>query len=175
MNEYDVIVAGCGPVGAAAANSLATRGLSVCVIEPNAEPYALPRAIHFDHEIMRILQSAGLADRILPLLHVPAGSMVFGVDRAPIRPFRPNRAQPALGWAASYFYRQPEIEAAMRDALRERTNATLLFGHHVTAVAQDDAGVTVTTQSGSITARYLIACDGARSTVRAMALVACTT
>ena len=167
---YDVVVAGCGPVGAAAANLLAARGLSVCVVEPNAEPYALPRAIHLDHEIMRILQSAGLAERIAPLLHVPAGSMVFGVDLAPIRPFRPNRAQPALGWAASYFFRQPELERAMRDALHARDAVTLLFGHAIVGVKQDDMIVTATIEgpggAGSVRGRYLIACDGGRSAVR---------
>ncbi len=165
--RYDVIVAGCGPVGAAAANLLAQRGLSVCVVEPNTAPYSLPRAIHFDHEIMRILQSAGLADRILPLLHVPAGSMAFGVDLAPIRPFRGNQGQAALGWAPSYFYRQPEIEQAMRNALTQRANVRLLFGHCVTGVEQDDDGVTVALDDApAVTSRYLIACDGGRSTVR---------
>ena len=165
--QFDVIVVGCGPVGAAAANLLAERGLSVCVIEPNESPYALPRAIHFDHEVMRILQSAGLADAILPLVHVPAGSMVFGVDRHPIRPFRPGKGQPALGWSASYFYRQPAIEAAMRAALSERPNVTLMFGQQVMDVAQDAASVTATTGDGAVvSAQYLIACDGARSVVR---------
>ena len=164
---FDVIVVGCGPVGAAATNLLAERGLSVCVIEPYGKPYALPRAIHFDHEIMRILQSAGLVDAILPLVHVPAGSMVFGVDRRPIRPFRPGTGQPALGFAASYFYRQPEIEAAMRAALSRRPNVTLMFGQQVERVVQDTTGVSATTASGAVvSARYLVACDGARSIVR---------
>ena len=164
---FDVIVVGCGPVGAAATNLLAERGLSVCVIEPYGKPYALPRAVHFDHEIMRILQSAGLVDAILPLVHVPAGSMVFGVDRHPIRPFRPGTGQPALGFAASYFYRQPEIEVAMRAALSRRPNVTLMFGQQVERVVQDTTGVSATTASGAVvSAHYLVACDGARSSVR---------
>ena len=168
-NVVDVIVVGCGPVGAAAANLFATRGLTVAVVEPNIAPYALPRAIHFDHEIMRILQSAGLAERLLPLLHVPAGAMTFGGDLAPIRPFRPGAVQPALGWAASYFYRQPEIEAAMRAALRDRPNVTLWLGAEATAITADANGVTVEVAGSApsvLRGRYLVACDGARSMVR---------
>ena len=60
----DVAILGYGPVGALLANLLGQAGLRVGVFEREREIYALPRAVHFDGEVMRIFQSVGLADRI---------------------------------------------------------------------------------------------------------------
>ena len=57
---FDVAIVGYGPAGATLANLLGQYGLSTVVIEKDAEIYALPRAIHFDGEVMRVLETAGL-------------------------------------------------------------------------------------------------------------------
>ena len=56
----DVAIIGFGPAGATLANLLGQAGLSVVVLEKEAAIYPLPRAIHFDGEVMRIFQSIGL-------------------------------------------------------------------------------------------------------------------
>ena len=61
----DVAVVGCGPVGAMLANLLGRSGLRTLVFERDREVYRLPRAVHFDHEVLRIFQSVGLAEEIL--------------------------------------------------------------------------------------------------------------
>lgn len=55
---------GCGPVGALLANLLGRAGLAVAVYERDRDVYPLPRAVHFDDEVLCIFQSAGLADEI---------------------------------------------------------------------------------------------------------------
>lgn len=169
-DHYDVIVAGLGPVGAAAAHFLGARGIRTLVIEKGAEPYTLPRAIHFDHEIMRLFQSAGLAGQIEPHVYSPAGAIFFGAHRRPISRFRPNVRTDRLGWpSANYFY-QPELEKVLRSALDERASVSVMRGCEVTGVEQDDAGVTVrfrrNSGEGSAKAAYLLGCDGGRSAVR---------
>ena len=57
---FDIAIIGYGPAGATLANMLGQVGLSVLVLEKEAGIYPLPRAIHFDGEVMRIFQSAGL-------------------------------------------------------------------------------------------------------------------
>lgn len=163
---YDIIVAGCGPVGATAANILAARGLSVFVAEQDLTPYSLPRAIHLDHEIMRIFQSTGLAKRLLPHLSIPAGAMHFGGDLGVIRQFQAIVETPRLGWASDYFFYQPDLEAELRAALSERDNVTARFGTAVTSVAQDPKGVTMQFGDETVRGRYLLACDGGRSQLR---------
>ena len=73
----DVAIVGYGPVGALLANLLGQVGLSVEVFERDREIYDLPRAVHFDGEVMRIFQSAGLADRIAAATRTSAKGMHF--------------------------------------------------------------------------------------------------
>src|SRR6516165_3374797 len=63
---YEVCIVGCGPAGATLANLLGLCGVSVLVLEREGAAYPLPRAVHFDDEVMRVLQTIGLSDSILP-------------------------------------------------------------------------------------------------------------
>ena len=83
---YDVALVGYGPTGATLANLLALQGLNVLVLEREAKIYHLPRAVHFDDEVMRVFQTVGIADDLLPLVHVNPG-MKF-VDQSGTAPPR---------------------------------------------------------------------------------------
>ena len=61
---YDVAIVGYGPTGATLANLLGQAGLRVLVLEREAAAYHLPRAVHFDAEVMRVFQAIGLADEV---------------------------------------------------------------------------------------------------------------
>ena len=60
-----VIVVGAGPVGATAALLLADAGIGVVMLERHAAPHPLPRAVHLDDEVARILYRAGVGDEFL--------------------------------------------------------------------------------------------------------------
>ena len=62
--DAEVAIVGYGPVGNALAILLAQLGRTVTVLERWPEPYLLPRAVHFDHEVGRILQSCGIGDEL---------------------------------------------------------------------------------------------------------------
>ncbi len=64
LKSADVAIVGLGPAGATLANLLGQAGLSVLVFEREDDIYPLPRAIHFDGEVMRIFPSIGLKDEI---------------------------------------------------------------------------------------------------------------
>ena len=61
VSSADVAIVGAGPTGLTLAILLAQRGRSVVVLERFPAPYPLPRAVHFDHEVARVLQAAGIA------------------------------------------------------------------------------------------------------------------
>ena len=167
---FDVAIVGCGPVGALAANLAAKAGLSVLVIDREATPHPLPRAVHLDHEMMRLFQVAGLADAIAPTMRETQGHLHVGADHGVIR-YMGTAGQPKpFGWANDYFFYQPELEQHLRDGLARFAGVTRRMGVELAAFEQDDDGVTVQLSGvagpETLRARWAIACDGARSHVR---------
>lgn len=171
MSKVDVAVVGCGPVGAMAALLLARQGVEVVVLEAAAAPHPLPRAVHIDHEMMRLFQSAGVIDRLQPLMRETQGHLHIGADGGVIRYMGTVGCPKRFGWANDYFFYQPELEQALREALAITPTVTLRLGARVDGLTQDAdvAHLHVASVEGGmerITARYVIACDGARSTLR---------
>lgn len=66
---YDIAVVGYGPVGQTLSIFLEQKGYRVAVFERWPGVYPLPSAVHFDHEIARVLQAAGIADQVAPILN----------------------------------------------------------------------------------------------------------
>jgi 3-(3-hydroxy-phenyl)propionate hydroxylase len=169
--HIDLLIVGLGPVGAVAANMAGMAGLRTIVLERGDAPYRKPRAIVFDAEIMRIFDSIGLADEIAAVTKPLGGSVYLGADRKPIRTFRAPAPAHSLAWNASNLFYQPELEAVLRAGLGRFPNVTILSGHEVVDImpSADAVGVHASDPAGGrlhLTARYLLACDGASSIVR---------
>ncbi len=166
MSDVDVIVVGGGPVGVMTALLLAQRDFSVRVLERAPEVYDLPRAIVMDDEIQRVFQNAGLLDELRAITTPmrgaefvrPDGERIIGAEL-------PEDADWPLGLHPSVTYYQPELEAFLRDAAG-RNGVDLRLGIEVASVEQDDDRVTVATDAGTMTARWLVAADGASSRIR---------
>jgi 3-(3-hydroxy-phenyl)propionate hydroxylase len=167
----DLLIVGCGPVGAVAANLAGVAGLTTLVLERETEPFPLPRAIHFDAHIMRILQQAGVAELLEPQTRVWRRSTFYGADARPIRVHDWPTDKP-YGWSPHYLFYQPTMEALLRERMNAHHSVELRIGVEVTGLRQDADGVSVTTREiatgavGEIRARYVVGADGASSTVR---------
>ncbi len=166
----DVAVIGCGPVGALAANLAAAAGLSVLVIDRADGPHPMPRAVHLDHEMMRLFQSVGLDRTIAPAMRETEGHLHIGANHGVIRYMGTAGRPKPFGWANDYFFYQPELEVLLRDGLTRFARVALQTGTELTGFDQDADGVTLHLRQGdfdtSARARWVIACDGARSMVR---------
>ena len=111
-DRFDVVVVGAGPVGCALSLLLGSRGRSVLVVERHAEPYPLPRAVHFDDETARILQACGLGDE-LPALSEPATTYEWRNGQGvPLLRFE-TPAQGRQGWPSANMFNQPDLEARL--------------------------------------------------------------
>ena len=168
--DHDVIIVGCGPVGALAANLLGRDGLNVLVLERETGLYPLPRAVHVDHEMLRLCQSAGVIDRVLPDMRQADGHLHVGADHGVIRYMGTVGKPRPFGWANDYFFYQPELERHLRDGFADLRNVRLETGAAFCAVTQDGGSAAVVyMQDGrehSATARWVIAADGSSSAVR---------
>jgi len=170
--DYDIAIVGYGPVGATAAALLGGQGLRVVVIERMAGIYDKPRAITADHEIMRVMQFAGIGAELGAHIRPHPGTQYLGVDGEPIK--RTDVIPPPypLGWPTGIHFIQPEYEAMLRGAVARHDNIDVLlshelvsfqdFGDRIALEVEDLAGP----QPRTIHVRYLLACDGANSSVR---------
>jgi 3-(3-hydroxy-phenyl)propionate hydroxylase len=167
--DCDVLVVGLGPVGATLAALLAARGIATIAIEREASPYPMPRAVHFDHEIMRLFQHLGISEQA-GLSAIPVPRFEFRTaDGQLLLSFDPVADAPC-GWASGYMFHQPTLEAALRDLLEASADADMRLGWRFEGLMQTAAAVTaqVVGPDGpvAIRARYVVGCDGAWSPVR---------
>ncbi len=178
--DVDVAIVGFGPVGQALAALLGAAGHRAAVFERQSEIYRLPRAVHLDHEAMRLLQNLGvagqLADELLPVREYHW----FGADGEPLMTL--GSAAPAVsGWEPDYMFFQPALEAALVGRVDELPTVSVERGWAATGLTQNDDGVTLllrrvsktdagtvepTAQERLVRARWVIGADGANSYVR---------
>jgi 2-polyprenyl-6-methoxyphenol hydroxylase-like FAD-dependent oxidoreductase len=167
--DTEVVIVGYGPVGNVLAILLAQLGRSVLVLERWPEPYPLPRAVHMDHEVARIVQSCGLGEA-LRAISEPAhiyewrnanGETLLRFGRV---------GTSASGWPESLMFNQPALETLLDERARQLPGITIRRGVEVTGLDQHDDDVEVRTATGEqVRARYVVGCDGANSTIRTLA------
>jgi len=183
-NDFDVVIVGLGPTGLTLAHLLGARGLSVLALEREPQFCAHARAVYTDDECMRVFQAARVADQVSAdmVLDSPA-QWVLGDGRV-LAQFMPM-ARP-YGWTPSNFFYQPFLETKLEALLARYPNVTARRGRELVGFEQDEAGVTVlhVASAGTgyvessepaalgrpveaVRARWLVACDGGRSFVRA--------
>ena len=63
MKSFDVIIIGYWPTGGTLASLLVKSNLSVMILEKEKSLYPLPRAVHFDDEIMRVFDTIGIKEK----------------------------------------------------------------------------------------------------------------
>lgn len=171
MPDYDVVQVGYGPVGEALALMLGRQGRRVAVCERWKERYPLPRAVCVDHELYRVLTANGMGG-VLPSVTQP-GPLYQWFNAEWKELLTIDWSKPSIsGGVEVNFVHQPTLEQALDEAVREQPTVDLCLGWEVIDVAQeaDVAIVTIRQYDGTertLTARYVVGCDGANSLVRA--------
>src|ERR1700722_2485834 len=138
--QYDVLIAGYGPVGQTAAALLGQAGHRVAAFERHPQPYPYARAGFCDHEIMRIFQSIGCADRIAEDAIVLRKYEWRAVDGELLMPF--SFPDGSSGWESGRNFFQPNLERAL-DATARDAGADVYRGAEVMAVRETHDGVEI--------------------------------
>jgi 2-polyprenyl-6-methoxyphenol hydroxylase-like FAD-dependent oxidoreductase len=166
MESTDVLICGAGAAGLTLAIDLARRGVDFRLIDAALQPFHGSRGKGVQPRTLEVFEDLGIVDRM-----VAAGG-----------PYPPQRVHRDGGFEDSPFmeisdptprepYRIPlmlpqhKTEAILRERLAELGHRPL-YGHALESFTQDDGGVTAVVKGMPLRARYLVGCDGGRSTVR---------
>jgi len=178
--DADVTIVGYGPVGQALATLLGRAGHRVLVFERFNEIYRLPRAVHLDDEIMRLLQSLGLADALAQQMVPVRDYQWLGADGELLLRFDVKGLAPS-GWESDYMFFQPELERAIDRHACAEPGVSVERGWVAEGLVDSDEGVAlrirrVVEQEGgrldltgdvrTVTGGWLVGADGANSFVR---------
>ncbi|MFE9255393.1 FAD-dependent monooxygenase [Streptomyces sp. NPDC006879] len=163
--DADVIIVGAGPTGLMLAGELGLNGISVIVLERLVEPMRQSRALGFSARTIEEFAQRGLLARlgdvdVIPVGHfggVPLDYRVLAGGSYGARGVPQSRTEAMLaGWAA-----EQGVEVRR--------------GIELVGSVSDHDGVTLTLRAAAdnttstLRGRYLVGCDGSRSTVRQLA------
>ena len=164
--DADVAIVGCGPVGSTLAILLAQHGHRVVVLERWPEPYPLPRAVHFDHEIGRIFQSAGIGPALREISEAAEVYEWRNATGTTLLRLGQQGDGPS-GWPYASMFNQPALEALLDRRAAQLPMIDVRRGVEIDGLTQHVDSVTVSAVDGTaVTARVVVGCDGANSTVR---------
>ena len=157
----DVVIAGGGPTGSMLAGELRLHGVHALVLEKGAEPARYVRALGLHVRSIEVMAQRGLLDRFLALgRQYPLGGFA-GIDKP--APARLDTAHPyVLGIP------QTTTDRLLAERATE-LGAEIRRGSELVGLSQDEQGVTAELADGTqLRSRYLVGCDGGRSTVRTL-------
>lgn len=169
----DVAVIGLGPTGAILSALLGRCGISTVVVDKADDIFPLPRAISFDHEIMRVLQNLGLAETMRPYLVAYPPTEYHGVGGKLIARYEALPPPYPQGWQPGFMFKQPPFERAIRRFLADLPSVEVRLGTALEDLTQHEEHVELKVRNGAggedtLRARYVVACDGGTSLVRKM-------
>ncbi|BAH51979.1 rifampin monooxygenase [Rhodococcus opacus] len=157
----DVIIAGGGPTGMMLAAELRLHDVDVLILEKEAEPTEQVRSLGLHVRSIEILDQRGLLERFLEQgKQYPGGGRFAGIDK-------PWPEQLDTAHAYILGIPQPVTDRLLAERAAE-LGADIRRGSELAGLSQDSDGVTVELAGtgNRLRARYLVGCDGGRSTVR---------
>ncbi|MET9608859.1 FAD-dependent monooxygenase [Streptomyces sp. NPDC006512] len=163
--DADVVIAGAGPTGLMLACELRLAGVEVVVLERLAERTGESRAGGMHSRTLEVLDQRGILDRFLdvgepqPVGHFSGLYLEFDEHES------------------RHPYPLMILQSAIEQLLEERAaelGVRVRRSSEVCGIRQDEDGVTVELRTpqappSTLRARYLVGCDGGRSTVRKLA------
>ena len=184
--DASVIVVGAGPVGLALAINLGKAGIKTILLERNPEPQFLPKMERCNARSMEMFRRIGLSKKIRDAgLRADCPMDVFIVEDL-TKPALLEEKHPSIQTFQGkikackdlsmplepyQLISQYTLEPLLRAEAEALQSVEVLFGHEFMEFSQSDDGVSVRFedsdgQSKTLTASYLVGCDGGSSPIR---------
>jgi len=172
QNTLTVLIAGAGPTGLTLACELARRGVSFRLIEAAPGPQPGSRGKGLQPRTLEVFDDLGIGERIhahgrmaMPMHSTAPDGQVTRGGAIP----ETLRNRPDIPYPASLITPEWRVEKALRWRLAELGGA-VEFGTALVGLEQSDDAVTAVTigsgETETITASWLVGCDGGHSLVR---------
>jgi 2-polyprenyl-6-methoxyphenol hydroxylase-like FAD-dependent oxidoreductase len=177
---WDVAIIGYGPTGQMLAILLGQRGYRVAVFERWLQLYPLPRAVHYDGEVARILQGAGVAKELEAVVEPAWGGYEWrNASGETLQSFDSGRG--AFGWPTDTMFAQPDLARILDAKVKSLPTVEVYQGWEAEQAGQEQNQIVLqvrrqtaghsgellpTPESQIVRARYLIGADGANSFLR---------
>ena len=173
QGRYPVVIVGAGPVGLVLAIQLASHGVRCVLVEAEAQVSGGSRALALTKRSMEIIEQSGVAERFL------AGAKTWNEGRSYYRNHVVHRLHIPFAADDKFAPMTNLAQCVMEDILlarcrelgvdlRWQTQLTALSGAAEAGDGDGPVTLTLDTPEGEyrLQADWLVACDGARSTVR---------
>ena len=167
--HYEVVIVGAGPTGLTLANILGMHGVRTLLVERNASTVGEPRAVSIDDESLRTMQYIDLVDTVRSRIVEGYGSYYYSPRGSCFAKVVPEASE--YGYPRRSAFRQPILEAQLRDALDRFPSVQTRFCAQVASFVDEGDGVSVRIVASDglpdeVRALYVVACDGAKSGIR---------
>ena len=181
MFDYQVIIAGGGPVGLGLGIDLSQRGISVLIIEQYFTRQLIPKGQNMTQRTGEHFRAWGVSNEVrnakkIKSIGGASGITAYGTLLGPYHYEWLNRS-----WVNS-FYADPSVrmpqyltEYVLRDRVDQLSSVDILYDWSFVSFSQskDNISVQVKEMCGkkkkNFVAKYLVGCDGAFSLVRSIA------
>ena len=181
MSDFDVIIAGGGPVGMGLAIELGQRGIKVAVVQRYPTPQPIPKGQNLTQRTAEHFHFWGCEAELRTAFPLPPGSGIGGLTT-----YGTLLSEHSYDWLnrahVRDFYRcanarlpQYATEGVLRARAAQIAAITVFYGWSGVGFSQDANGVRVEIEQVSdrarqvLTGRYAVGCDGSRSFLRAAA------
>lgn len=176
--DYDVVINGGGPVGMGLAIELGQRGVKTCVIERHRDPQPIPKGQNLTQRTGEHFRAWGCEAELRAAHPLPKGAGIGGMtaygtllsdytydwlNRSNVKDFY---------FSAHARLPQYATEHVLRNRAATIPEITIRYGWSGTQLTLSEAGAelgiaeTNGPQTDTITAKYVVGCDGSRSLIK---------